>query len=142
MLFRKQYTGIRKNQNIHRIVFLPLFIAVMIVISSCSAPKDSIVILENPNGKEFTMSFKKFSRENKCKLSLNEGDVVLIEIACEDGEISFSISGKNGSEPYTGNNLQSCRFTVTVSQTDEYVFRIKGKAATGKITASNLGPEA
>jgi len=31
------------------------------------------------------------------------------------------VSGKNGSEPYTGNNLRSGLFTVTVSETDYFL---------------------
>ena len=44
-----------------------------------------------------------------------------IEVSREDGEIALMISGRNGSEPYTGNNLKSGLFTVTVSETDKYV---------------------
>ena len=59
----------------------------------------------------------------------------------EAGKIAFGVSGKNGSEPYTGNDLQSGIFTVTVSETDNYVFNITGKNATGKITVKNLESE-
>ena len=105
----------------HPIIFLPLLIAIIIAISACSAPKGSIVILENPNGTGFTMDFKKWSSNSKCELSLNKGDVLQIEVSREDGEIALMISGRNGSEPYTGNNLKSGLFTVTVSETDKYV---------------------
>ncbi len=123
----------------HPIVFLPLFIAVMIAISACSAPKGSIVILDDPDGTGFTMDFNKWNSEDKCELSLGSGDVLQIEVDREDGKIALSVSGKNGSEPYRGNDLESGLFTVTVSDTDDYVFRIEGKDATGKITVKNLG---
>lgn len=123
----------------HPIVFLPLFITIIIVISSCSEAKGSIVILENPSGAGFTMDFNKWSSKNKCELSLNKGDELQVEVNCKDGEITLTISGKNGSEPYTGNNLKSALFTVTVSETDEYVVRITGKNATGKVKVKNLG---
>ena len=48
------------------------------------------------------------------------------------------VSGKNGSEPYTGNDLESGVFTVTVSETDKYDIRITGKDATGKVTVKNV----
>jgi len=35
--------------------------------------------------------------------------------------------------------LEPGLFTVTVSETDEYVFGITGKAATGKVIIKNLG---
>jgi hypothetical protein len=85
------------------------------------------VILENPNGTGFTMDFKEWSSKNKCELSLNKGNVLQIEVDREDGEIALLISGKNGSEPYTGNNIESGIFTVTVSETDKYDIRIAGK---------------
>ena len=120
------------------IIFLPLVIAIIIAISACSAPKGSIVILENPNGTGFTMDFKEWSSKSKCELSLNKGDVLQIEVFREDGEIALTVSGKNGSEPYTGNNLKSGLFTVTVSQTDKYEIRITGKNATGKVIVKNV----
>lgn len=67
--------------------------------------------------------------------------MVQIEVEYEAGKIAFGVSGKNGSEPYAGNDLQPGVFTVTVSETDEYIFRITGKEATGKITVRNLGSE-
>lgn len=118
----------------HPIVFLPLFIAIIIVISNCSASKGSIVVLENPNGTGFTANFKEWSSKNKCELSLKEGDVLQVEVEHEDGEIDLMITGKNGSEPYVGNNLKSILFTVTVSETDKYDIWITGKNATGKVT--------
>jgi len=118
----------------HPIIFLPLFIAVIIVISNCSAQKGGIVILEDPNGTGFTMDFKEWSSKNKCELSLNKGDVLQIEVALEEGEIGLLIKGENGTEPYTGNNLKSIKFTVTVSETDRYITHVTGKNATGKIT--------
>jgi len=118
----------------HPVVFLPLFIAIIIVISNYSASKGSIVILEDPDGTGFKVNFKEWSSKNQCKLSLNEGDVLQVEVDREVGEIDLAISGKNGSKPYTGNNLESVFFTVTVPETDEYEIRITGKKATGKIT--------
>jgi len=136
MFFGKQNSRIRirRRKNMHPIVFLPLFIAIIIVISGCSAQKGSIVILENPDGTGFTMDFNEWSSKNKCELSLNKGDVLEIEVVREDGEIDLMIRGKNGTEPYSGNNLESFKFTVTVSETDKYITYITGKNATGKIT--------
>jgi len=128
----------RRINNMHPIVFLPLFIAIIIVISNCSASKGSIVILENLDGTGFTMDLKQWSSKNKCELSLKEGDVLQIEVEHEDGEIDLFIIGQKGSEPYTGNNIKSILFTVTVSETDKYEIRITGKKATGKVTVKNV----
>ena len=73
--------------------------------------------------------------------ALSRGDVLQVEVERESGEIALTVSGKNGSEPYTGNDLVTGIFTITVFETDEYVFRITGKDATGKITVKNLGSE-
>lgn len=118
----------------HPIIFLPLFIVFIIVISNCYAQKGGIVILENPDGTGFTMEFKEWSSKNKYELSLNKGDVLEIEVAREDGEIDLMIRGENGTEPYTGNNIKSIKFTVAISETDRYITHITGKNATGKIT--------
>lgn len=116
-----------------------VLVFVNIAIPGLFTPKGSIVILEDPDAKGFTMDFAEWSSKNKCELSLNKGDVLQIEVVREGGEIAFAISGKNGSEPYTGNDLRSGLFTVTVSETDDYIFRITGKSATGKVTVKNVG---
>ena len=126
----------------HPIVFLPLFIAIIISISACSAAKGCIVILEKPNGTGFTMDFKEWSSKNKCELSLNKGDVLQIEVVHEGGRIALTVSGEKGSEPYTGNSLKTGVFTVTVPETDKYEIRITGKDATGKVMVKNVGSTA
>jgi hypothetical protein len=97
------------------------------------------VILENGRGTGFTMDLKEYNSKSKCELSLVKGDVVQVEIECKEGEIALMVSGKNGSEPYTGNNLKSGIFTVTVPETDEYIMRITGKNATGQVMIKNVG---
>ncbi|HHU49939.1 MAG: hypothetical protein ACOYEH_01150 [Caldicoprobacterales bacterium] len=119
-------------------IFLPLMIAIILAISACTVYKGSIVILENPSGKGFTMDFKEWSSINKRELSLNNGDVLQFEVAREAGEIALVVSGKNSTEPYTGNDVRSGIFTVTVPESDIYVIRITGKNATGKVTVKNL----
>lgn len=142
MLFSKRTAGVRYIRKMSLVIFSgALLITAMLVISSCTATKGSIVILENPNGTGFTMDFKEWSAKNKCELSLTRDDVLQIEVSRESGEIALMVSGKNGSEPYTGNDLESGIFTVAVSETDEYVIRITGKDATGKITVKNLESE-
>jgi len=113
----------------------------LITLSACSAAEGSIVILENGSGTGFTMDLKEFDSKNKCELSLAEGDVVQVEVEHEDGKIVLTVTGKNGSEPYTGNVLEPVKFTITASETDDYVFSVTGEKATGKITVINLGSE-
>lgn len=123
----------------HPIVFLPVFIALLIVISSCTSQKGSIVILENPDGTGFTMSFREWSLKNKCELSLEKGNVLQFDVDREKGEIALEVIGKKGSEPYTGNDVEPGIFTVTVPDTDKYEVRITGKNATGKVTVKKVG---
>jgi len=130
MLFWRGNARIRKKA----ITFLSLFTVVFMALSGCSATKGSIVILENQKGTEFTIDFKEWSSKEKCTVYLNNGDVMQFEVTHEEGEIALMVSGQKGSEPYTGNNLKSGIFTVTVSESDNYDIKITGKDATGKIT--------
>lgn len=85
------------------------------------------------------MEFNQYNEKNKCELSLAGGDVLQVDVTREGGEIALTVSGKSGSEPYTGNDLESGMFTITVSETDEYLFRIDGRDASGKVVVKNLG---
>ncbi|MCR6545756.1 hypothetical protein [Dehalobacterium formicoaceticum] len=124
MLFRKLSAGI--------------ILAAMLLLSACAAP-NGIMVLENLNGTGFTMDLTQFNAETKWGMSLTGGDVLQVEVTRDSGKIALAVNGKNGSEPYTGNDLESGIFTITVSEADEYVFRITGKDATGKILVKNLG---
>ncbi len=108
-------------------------------LSACTSQKGSILILEDGHGTGFTMDLKEYSSTSKCELSLVRGDVVQVEIECKEGDIALIVSGKNGTAPYTGNDLKSGIFTVTVSETDEYIMRITGKNATGQVMIKNVG---
>jgi len=127
-----------KQNSIIRRIILPLVFAMIIAITACSTPKGSIVILENTNGTGFTMDFKEWSSSDKCELSLNKDDVLQVEVIREGGEIALEIRGKMGSEAYTGNHLESGVFTVKVSETDQYVIRITGKNASGKVIVKKV----
>lgn len=142
MLFRKLSTGRGPGKMNTAILSGVLTLLFIFALSACTAGKGSIVILEDGRGTGFTMELEKFNAENKCELSLAAGAEVQVKVEREGGKIAFTVSGKNGSEPYAGNDLESGTFTITVSETDEYVFRITGKDATGKITVKNLGGEA
>jgi hypothetical protein len=122
-----------------RKIIIALLAAITVLLMACTAPKGGIVILENLRGTGFTMEFKEFSAKNKCELSMEKDDVLQIEVSRDGGEIALNIRGKNGSEPYTGNDLQSGLFTVTVSEADEYVVAITGDNAAGNVAVRNLG---
>jgi hypothetical protein len=111
---------------------------ILLLLSAC-ATGSRLVILEDPTGTGFTMSFTRFSVTNKCTLSLVEGDVVQVEAVHESGKMGLRVSGMKGSEPYEGNDLKTLTFTIRVSETDDYAFWITGHDATGKITVKNLG---
>jgi hypothetical protein len=117
-----------------------IILVVALLLSAC-ATGGRIVILEEPHGKGFAMDFTNFNANNKCTLALADGDVVQVEIVRDSGRIDLSVSGLKGSEPYRGNDLKTNTFTVRVSETDDYVFRITGNKANGKITVKNLGSE-
>lgn len=138
MFFGKRLTGLIGREKMHLAIFLPLVIVIIMALTACSPTKGSIVILDNPNGSGFTMEYKEWSTDNKCELELNKGDELQINSSNENGEIHLSIRGENGSEAYTGNELKSHSFTVTVSETDKYIIQISGKNATGSLSISKI----
>lgn len=114
-------------------------VALLALCSACAPTKGSIVILESPDGRACTMTFREWSASNKCELSLRGGEVLQVEVTRESGEIGLTVSGKKGDEPYIGNRLESGIFTITVHEADEYVIRITGDRATGSLNIKNLG---
>ena len=122
-----------------RRITVGMVIAAILLVSACSFDKGNIDIHKNETGSEIVMELTDFNAGDECRLSLKERDTVKIDISLDSGSIWLEISGRNGSQPYTGKDLESGFFTVTVSETDEYVFRITGKGATGKAIIRILG---
>jgi len=119
-------------------MFVLVFVAVLLFGSGCWGAKGSVVILEKPGNARFDISFEEWSAQSKCEMSLQKGDEVRVEVDCESGEIDLTMRGKKGSEPYTGNDITEVAFTVTVADTDDYVFSFSGAKASGTITLRNL----
>lgn len=120
MLFGKRNVGVT------------LVLVVLLLLASCK-PTGSIVVVESLDGKEVAINFLEWNKQQEYKLYLQKGDVLQFIINREMGKIGLNVMGRNGSEPYTGNDVESGVFTVTVSETDDYVIFITGEDATGQI---------
>lgn len=138
MLFRKinLIKGLKKINYIILLVFLSLLF--MFTLTACELPEGSIMIYEDIKGTGITINLKTFSSNEKLEMELDKESTVQVEVKRDSGVIALTVSGKKGSEPYTGNDLQTGIFTFTVSETDNYIFKIKGENGTGKIIIKKL----
>lgn len=121
-----------------KILSILFFAIIVIVLTACTAAKGSILIKENITGTGCEIEFVDWSKENKCELSLNKNDEILVEVACERGSVALDIRNKLDVEAYSGNGLDKAKFTVKAPEEGEYVISIKGSSATGSINIKNL----
>ena len=119
-------------------VLFALLFALVFTSVSCSLSKGSIVIMEKPYGSCFDISLNTWSAKDTCRMSLNKGDEIQVEVVRGSGDVSLSIRGRDGGEVYSGNGLESGTFTVSVSSTGEYIVQINGHKATGRILLKKL----
>lgn len=136
MLFEKRISELRRIKNYNACIFLVVIIAVIIALTGCSATKGSIVIRDNTSETSCSMDFKDWSSNNKWEIYLSQGEQLKIEVDHAFGEIDLAIYGKNGSLVYMGSDLKSCMFTVTASDSDDYVIEICGIDATGSLSVN------
>lgn len=104
-----------------------LAISGILVIAALGGAKGSVLILERPGGSGFLIKFTEWSAKEECKLILEKEDELQIELSRGEGKLALAVCGKNGAEPYTGNDLKPGRFTVTVPEPGEYLIKIKGE---------------
>lgn len=124
-----------------RPLLLPaLLIITVLALSACTA-KGSMTLFKAPDETAFTMTFEAWSATQAYEWSQDKGDTLQIEIAREKGAIGLTISGKNGSKPYAGRDLQTGLFTVSVYETDTYVLTFTAEQATGKAQIKRLERE-
>lgn len=87
------------------------------------------------------MDFLAWDAKEIWEYPLDKGDSLRVELSRESGAIGLRVYGKNGSEVYVGNELDSCRFTVTVPETDDYVIELRGSDATGSLLICEIEKE-
>lgn len=109
-----------------------LLLASLFMLSACIV-NGGIVInhRDNPDGYDITL--KDFNSTDTCKMTLQEGDVIQIEVVRQRGKMGLIVQGKLGSEPYNGSTLETRTFTITIPNNDEYTFSITGANASGSI---------
>lgn len=110
---------------------------IVLLFMACT-PSGIILIREQTFGSAFDVSCQAWSGQETCNMALEEGDSILVEISCECGDISLTICGKSGNEPYMGRTLETGSFVVTVSERDDYVILLSGKQATGGIMLTRI----
>lgn len=108
-----------------------------LILSACFTKQGTIYIVHN-NDTSFTVEMKEYNSTETCKLSLNEDDIIQVQVEHEEGIIYLTVRGSNGSEPYTGNDLATGIFTFRVTETSEHTFSFRGNFATGKILIKKL----
>lgn len=112
---------------------------ILLFASACSAYVGTYVVYEEFGGNGATIKFTELNAQRKFEMTLKKGDEIQFEVLRKEGEISIRLIGKNGSEPYSGRDIESGIFTVTVHETDTYFVLVKGREASGKIKIKNLG---
>lgn len=124
-------SAIRSEKDMRKIAYILLSAITVILYSACTAARGSVLIRENIAGTGCGIEFVEWSGQNKCELSFDRNDELLVNIDCDGGSISLDIRSKSGAEAYRGNSLEKTAFTVKTPEKGEYVITIKGDHATG-----------
>lgn len=138
MPFKRKISSFKHKRMLPQLVAVLLGITLLALFTACNASDGSIIITEDINGAGCKMEFKSWGSVDKCDIHLKEGDTVRVDTLYISGEISLSIKGTGGTEPYTGNDLRSGMFTVTVSEEDDYSIELRGKNASGSISVQKI----
>ena len=120
------------------LVGLLVLVALMTVFSACTVTAGGILMNEQPFGAQFDISFQDWSAQDKCEMKLEKGEAILVEIVRESGDLAMTIRGDNGSEPYTGQYLETGSFLLNVSESDNYVIHLEGEHACGEIVLKRV----
>ncbi len=96
---------------------------------------------EQASDTAYSVAFTAWSGERNHELTLNEGDLLQVEITHAGGDIRLSIHAMDGSAVYRGKGLTSCAFTVEVPASGRYVVTVLGKDASGQVEVEASHPE-
>lgn len=88
---------------------------------------------EQKADKSYTISFSRLDTAKSHSLSLDQGELLAVEIVCEGGDIKLQIKGDDGAEAYSGNRLATSSFTVGVPAEGSYTVTVTGERAKGRV---------
>lgn len=114
------------------IVSFILMFTSLFMLSACDI-RGGILIEHSDDFVGFEITLKEFNKTDTCKMDLQAGDVIQIEVVRQKGKMGLVVKGTLGDEPYNGSDLVTRTFTVTIAKSDEYTFSITGINASGTI---------
>lgn len=109
---------------------------VMVFFCGCDGVKElKVGCAEFRNGSGFGMSYELYTGEREYKIEVKDQPVALkIEIVTESGDFALFV-GRDGFESdYTGNELETASFTVTLSETGTYKVKVTAKKHKGSFS--------
>ena len=120
-----------------RIILLVLCATVLLCgcAASGSFAKNSV---ESSTDASWTMSYEQLDGSKAMTVTLDDTMAAefTVAIATDSGSLSLSITGADGTEYYTGNELPTSDFTVRADKSGPYEIRIEADHHRGSFTVS------
>lgn len=122
-----------------RMYFVLLILSCVMLFSSCG--KSSYMTYKsfgNQTNTSWDMSYEKFNGSKAKTVTLKEGQKCdfLINIVSDAGELDFSIVDDQGISYYTGSDIPTSNFTISVDKGGKYEMKFEAKKHKGSFSVS------
>lgn len=81
----------------------------------------------------YILEFEKMNQTESHTLNLSKDDVLSVEYQIDQGQVDLTIGMEKEKAIYTGNEIDSGKFSVVVPEDGEYIISVKAKNAKGTI---------
>lgn len=88
--------------------------------------------------KHFDIEFEILNDTYSHDLFVNEGDNIEVSIERTSGSISVSVQNESGDSVYRGDDVDTCKFDVVISEGGTYTLRVTGKKAKGHVAFTRI----
>jgi hypothetical protein len=108
-------------------ILLPLLLIVSLGLVGCSKGMDiKIGAFENNTSTKMSCSYSKFDGVDEDKITVEEGETVIVSVAIEtkDGSIDAYIINEKDEYEYEGHDVPTSSFTVTLSEAGTYTMKV------------------
>jgi len=110
------------------------FIVALFLFSGCTKEAIEFDGSRTSNEQQFILDFDILNISLTHIIELQKNDILDIEIIKDKGELYLSVTDFEGNSIYKGDDASSGKFSLEITQSESYTFKVTGREASGFVS--------
>lgn len=119
--------------RLKNVLFILVLIVLLICLIGCKNNNSSFTGSKTGNDTQFLVDFDVLNTTVDSDMPLSDGDKIDTTIDIEDGKVDILVENENGTVIYNSDGVESGNLTLSITESGNYTFYVKGYKAKGSI---------